>query len=88
MTLLIPNFYGGSSNYPLGDKSETYKTLKKYAGASQARQYVKALPTYWGDQPFTSGPVYAGAIICFLFVLGLIVVPQKERWWGREQQEK
>lgn len=81
MTLLIPNFYGGSSNYPLGDKSETYKTLKKYAGASQARQYVKALPTYWGDQPFTSGPVYAGAIICFLFVLGLIVVPQKERWW-------
>lgn len=81
MTLLIPNFYGGSSNYPLGDKGETYKTLKKYAGASQARQYVKALPTYWGDQPFTSGPVYAGAIICFLFVLGLIVVPQKERWW-------
>lgn len=81
MTLLIPNFYGGSSNYPLGDKSETYKTLKKYAGASQARQYVKALPTYWGDQPFTSGPVYAGAIICFLFILGLMVVPQKERWW-------
>lgn len=81
MTLLIPNFYGGSSNYPLGEKSETYNTIKKYAGASQAKQFVKAVPTYWGDQPFTSGPVYAGAIICFLFILGLMVVPQKERWW-------
>lgn len=81
MTLLIPNFYGGSSNYPLGENSETYKTIKKYAGGSQAKQFVKSVPTYWGDQPFTSGPVYAGAIICFLFILGLMVVPQKERWW-------
>ena len=81
MTLMIPNFYGGSSNYPLGVDSESYKIVKKYAGASQAKQFVKSVPTYWGDQPFTSGPVYAGAIICFLFVLGLMVVPHKERWW-------
>ena len=81
MTLLIPNFYGGSSNYPLGEDSEMYRTIKKYAGTSQAKQFVKSAPTYWGDQPFTSGPVYAGAIICFLFILGLMVVPQKERWW-------
>lgn len=81
MTLLIPNFYGGSTNYPLGENSETYRAVKRYAGTSQAKQFVKAAPTYWGDQPFTSGPVYAGAIICFLFVLGLIVVPHKERWW-------
>ena len=78
---MITNFYGGSSNYPLGEKSETYNTIKKYAGTSQAKQFVKSVPTYWGDQPFTSGPVYAGAIICFLFILGLMVVPQKERWW-------
>ena len=81
MTLLIPNFYGGSSNYALGEDSETYKTVKKYAGSSQAKQIVKALPTYWGNQPFTSGPVYAGAIICFLFVLGLLAVKGPERWW-------
>lgn len=81
MTLLIPNYYGGSSNYPLGKNSETYKAIKKYAGTQQARQFVQSAPTYWGDQPFTSGPVYAGAIICFLFVLGLMVVPHKERWW-------
>ena len=36
---------------------------------------------YWGDQPFTSGPVYAGAIICFLFVLGLFICKGPERWW-------
>ena len=81
MTLLIPNFYGGSSNYPLGEESETYRTIKKYAGGGQAKQFVKSVPTYWGDQPFTSGPVYVGAIICFLFILGLMVVPRKERWW-------
>lgn len=81
MTLMIPNFYGGSSNYPLGEDSYSYRTVKKYAGASQAKQFVKSVPTYWGDQPFTSGPVYAGAIICFLFLLGLMVVPHKERWW-------
>lgn len=81
MTLLIPNFYGGSSNYALGEDSETYKTVKKYAGSSQAKQILKSLPTYWGDQPFTSGPVYAGAIICFLFVLGLLAVKGPERWW-------
>lgn len=81
MTLLIPNFYGGSSNYALEEDSETYKTVKKYAGSSQAKQIAKALPTYWGDQPFTSGPVYAGAIICFLFVLGLLAVKGPERWW-------
>lgn len=81
MTLLIPNIYGGSSNYPLGEESESYKTIKKYAGSSQAKQFVKSVPTYWGDQPFTSGPVYAGAIICFLFILGMVVVPRKDRWW-------
>lgn len=43
--------------------------------------YSYSMPLYWGDQPFTAGPVYAGAIVCFLFVLGLMVVPQRQRWW-------
>lgn len=70
LTLLIPNLYGGSSHELLNDKAP----LRQRYGVPQA-------PTYWGDQPFTSGPVYAGAIICFLFVLGLFVVKGPEKWW-------
>ena len=78
MTLLIPNFYGASSHYNIGKESDTYNTL----GASgQADQFVRYAPMYWGDQPFTSGPVYAGAIICFLFLLGLLVLKGPEKWW-------
>lgn len=43
--------------------------------------FVSAAPTYWGDQPFTEGAVYAGAVVCFLFILGLIIVKGPERWW-------
>ena len=48
---------------------------------SGAKEFVKAAPTYWGDQPFTEGPVYAGAIVCFLFILGLIILKGPEKWW-------
>lgn len=43
--------------------------------------YIQPMPTYWGTQPFTSGPVYAGAIVCFLFIVGIVLVPNKQRWW-------
>ena len=80
-TLLIPNFYGASSHYSLDEDSETYKTIARSYGAAQARSFVKRMPTYWGPQPFTSGPVYVGAIVCFLFVLGLFIVKGKDKWW-------
>ncbi|MDR1112176.1 MAG: YfhO family protein, partial [Bacteroidales bacterium] len=78
MTLLIPNFYGGSSHYNIGQDSESYKILRS---SGQGRQFARYAPMYWGDQPFTSGPVYAGAIVCFLFLLGLFVVKGPEKWW-------
>lgn len=78
MTLLIPNFYGASSHYNIGQKSNAYEVL---GGSSQASQFVNYAPMYWGDQPFTSGPVYAGAIICFLFLLGLLIIKGPEKWW-------
>ena len=82
MTLLIPNFYGGASNGELSTKSETYQALmdNKFP-KSQAVGVIKNLPLYWGDQPFTSGPVYLGAIICFLFVLGLFTIKGNDKWW-------
>ena len=81
MTLLIPGYYGNSSHAPLGENSETYNTVKRYAGAQQARRFIQTVPAYWGTQPFTSGPVYAGAIVCMLFLLGLFLVRGPERWW-------
>ena len=80
-TLLVPNLYGAGSHYDLGTDSELYRTLAPQIGAGQARQIASSAPTYWGDQPFTEGPVYAGAIVCFLFVLGLFVVKGKDKWW-------
>jgi hypothetical protein len=81
-TLLIPNFNGGSSNSELSKSSNLYNAFKSNGvPEQQAMQYVKSAPTYWGDQPFTSGPVYVGAIICFLFVLGLLIIPGRNKWW-------
>ena len=69
-TLLVPGSYGGGSGETVGTDSEFYKAFRQ-----------KQAPLYWGDQPFTSGPVYFGAIVIFLFVLGMIVVKGPERWW-------
>ncbi len=80
-TLLIPNFMGGSSHYDLGTNSDVYKTMVgNGVPKKQAADISSSLPMYWGDQPFTSGPVYVGAIICFLFVLGLIIVRGPYKW--------
>ncbi|MDR2084273.1 MAG: YfhO family protein [Bacteroidales bacterium] len=81
MTLLIPNFKGGSSHYNLGEKSNLYQELIKNRIPPQtAKSYLSSLPMYWGSQPFTSGPVYIGAIICFLFVLGIFIVKGPYKW--------
>ena len=77
-TLLIPNFYGGASQGALTTDSETYQAIKR---APNARQLIKQLPLYWGEQPFTSGPTYAGSIVIFLFVLGLFFVKSEMRTW-------
>jgi len=78
--LLIPNYNGGSSAGPLDMDSETGKLLKR-AGQPNLRQTLKAMPLYWGPQPFTAGPMYMGAITVFLFVLGLCLVKGREKWW-------
>lgn len=84
MTLLIPDFHGGSSTVKVSENSAIGKALKDN-GVSQEniRQFIgQPLPfLYWGDQPFTSGPVYAGAIMVFLFMLGLLIVRGPVKWW-------
>jgi len=80
-TLLIPNAKGGASYAPLSDESETYNVLAKYYGEDVAGDIIKQMPVYFGPQPSTSGPVYIGAIVFFLFILSLFVVKGKIKWW-------
>ena len=77
-TLLIPNFYGGASQGELTTDSETYQAIKR---VPNAKQLIKQLPLYWGTQPFTSGPTYAGSIVMFLFIFGLLFVKSEMRVW-------
>lgn len=80
LTLLIPNFKGGSTLSNPGENSESYKTMRE-KGAQNLKQNIRGVSMYHGDQPFTSGPVYVGAIVVFLFVLGLFIVKGVYKWW-------
>lgn len=80
-TFLIPNFMGGASGYNVGEKSVLYEEMvKTRVPRGSAKQFCQHAPTYWGEKAFTSGPVYMGAIICFLFVFGLIIVSGPYKW--------
>jgi hypothetical protein len=74
--MLIPDYKGGSSK-PFDRDSETVKALRQ----NNAADAVNQLGKYWGTQPGTDGPHYIGAIVFFLFVLGLLVVKGPEKWW-------
>jgi len=73
-TFLIPDFKGGASGYIGSDQ----KSLKKVN--PQYREQAANGNTYFGDQPFTSGPVYIGAILIFLSVLGMFIVKNSIKW--------
>jgi len=80
LTLLIPNFKGGSSLTNPGENSESFKNMQQ-KGLQNVKQNIRGVSMYHGNQPFTQGPVYVGAIIVFLFVLGLFVVHGVYKWW-------
>jgi hypothetical protein len=81
LTLLIPNFKGGASGAKLGKNSNTYQALVQHGHSPrEAERFSSHMPMYWGTQPFTAGPVYIGAVICFLFVLALFVVKGPYKW--------
>jgi len=74
--LLIPNYKGGSSHM-FDRNSETYKAFSRNNNQTAFKEFQK----YWGTQPGTEGPHYVGAIVFFLFVLGLILIKGPEKWW-------
>ncbi|MBA3648346.1 MAG: YfhO family protein [Chitinophagales bacterium] len=81
-TLLIPNFFGGVSGSEASANSQWSKLINSAnLPPDQRDSYLKHEPLYWGDQPFTGGPVYVGAIFCLLFILGLFLIRDRWRWW-------
>lgn len=77
INMLIPNLMGGASDSGYSDDGPVAQVLTKYG----ARQLTSQLPTYWGEQPITSGPTYIGAVIIFLAVLGLFLLKGRSKWW-------
>ncbi len=73
-TLLIPNAKGGASAY-IGKQNPALDKADR-----QFKDTIAQQNAYWGDQPMTSGPVYVGAIVVFLFVLGALTVKGKLKW--------
>ena len=76
--MLIPDFMGGDSSATFSSEGEVATTLKEIG---LDRRVAQQLPTYWGEQPYTAGPTYLGAIAIFLALLGLILAPSRDRWW-------
>nr|WP_311175688.1 hypothetical protein [uncultured Porphyromonas sp.] len=73
-TLLVPNLYGGASEY-LGNDPEAIESVP-----AEFKEIIGGMNHYWGDQPFTAGPVYVGAFVLFLFVLGVMKVQGPLKW--------
>ena len=73
-SLLVPNVKGGASVPLAANEKAMEKANPMY------RSVYSQLGQYWGEQPGTSGPVYVGAFVVFLFVLGLFVVKTPMKW--------
>ena len=76
-TLLVPNARGGSHNEHLGDSKSAMEASSNQQGV---KEFCAQWYSYWGEQPFTAGPVYVGAFILFLFVLSLFIVKGPMKW--------
>lgn len=83
VSVFIPNIKGGASGYMIsqveeikGNKQLKNAIIDNYRSGDQS----KLMKTYWGDQPFTSGPVYMGITIFLLFIIGLFVDKGYFRW--------
>lgn len=81
-TLLVPGIYGGGGSDRFPENSAfVQKLTEKGASDEQAQQIAGQMGTYWGAQPFTSGPVYLGAVICLLFLFGMVYIKSQHKWW-------
>ncbi|MEC3964697.1 YfhO family protein [Flagellimonas halotolerans] len=82
LNLFVPRLFGGSGGEDLGKDSKAYEYLTNQGlSPSKAIEFSSSLPLYWGDQPIVAAPAYVGAIVFFLFLLGVFLVDGKKKWW-------
>ncbi len=82
LTLFVPGMQGGGSAGKEITGSSKFADKLAEAGVPEDNAMAMANnASYWGDQPGTSGPVYLGAVICFLFILGMFYVKSWHKWW-------
>ena len=79
--LFIPRFMGGGTIEKLGEDSNFYQFIEEKAGKKAAADYSEQVLTYWGDQPIVEAPAYIGAVIFFLFFLGIFLVKGRLKHW-------
>ncbi|WP_294471295.1 YfhO family protein [uncultured Bacteroides sp.] len=75
LSLMVPNVKGGSSSAKLSQNEGAMEKADPMYGSIYSQ-----LPSYFGDQPWTAGPVYVGAFVVFLFVLGCFIVKGPLKW--------
>jgi len=82
LNTIIPRIQGGASTENIGEDTNLYKFLvDNNIPKDQASSFVKAVPTYWGDQPILEAPVYIGITVFFLFILSLFMVRGPTKIW-------
>jgi hypothetical protein len=83
MVLLVPDFYGGASSkaFVQDQESKTYKALVNSGDNELANKLASYSSAYWGPQDYSGGSYYAGAIVIFLFVVGILFADKKYVWW-------
>jgi hypothetical protein len=82
LTLFVPGMYGGgTAGKEITGNSKFADKLTELGIPEDNALRIANSRTYWGEQPTTSGPVYLGAVICFLFILGMVYVKSWHKWW-------
>jgi len=79
--LFVPRYMGGGTVESLDKTSNTYQYVSSIAGSKQADGFTKQVYTYWGDQLIVEAPAYIGAVMLFLFFLGVFILKGKYKYW-------
>lgn len=78
LNMLVPDLMGGDSGRTF---SRSGAVAKELSAMGVDRSVAEQLPAYWGEQPYTAGPTYIGAVVLFLALLGLLLSSARDRWW-------